>query len=59
VNYDRQHRSCVVCGKEGMAPEVMPYLGKVGHVWAHQVCAAEAYLKQSEKRELHENGDGV
>ena len=42
----RRERACVVCGKSGMAPELLPYLGKQGHVWEHQACAEQAYAKR-------------
>ena len=43
MNYDRQTRECVVCHIAGMAPDVVPYLGRNGHAWAHPICAQQAY----------------
>jgi hypothetical protein len=41
--------ACVICNVEGMAPAVVPYLGKAGHVWAHPTCAQVVYEAREAK----------
>ena len=37
-------RHCAVCKQPGQAPELVPYLGEgKSHVWAHQLCAWQAF----------------
>lgn len=43
TDYSRQPRKCHVCGNTDYAPEVMPYLGKAGHVWMHPLCCRLVY----------------
>lgn len=55
-----EQRECYVCKNTGTAPELMPYVSKGGHIWAHPRCMADFMAAHREKQAhpyQHEHGD--